>query len=169
MVCLKLLKQIDQLLGKLCMVVSVFMCIVMIASGSLQIVSRFVFRHSIGWTEELCRYAAIWMVMFMAAQAAREKSHISLDCVSELLGKRGKLVLDKLSSILILIFSGYVAKYGMTYALSTMNTLTPGLFWPYGLVRMAVPIGSMIACFYSLYNLFSIDELLARKAGGVNL
>src|SRR5215218_9374877 len=61
---------------------------------NVQIVCRFVLSISVPWTEEVSRLLFIWLAYLGAAIGLREGTMIVIDTVPELLGRRGRRVLD---------------------------------------------------------------------------
>lgn len=155
-----IIRVIDKIMQSICKKISLVLSIIMISSVFLQVMSRVLFKISFGWTEELCRYAAVWMVMFMAALAVRESSHITLSMVKDALPHKAKVVLEKLGILIILIFSCYLVRYGFEYALSNLNHVSTGMRLPKGLAYLCIPLGSIISVFNAVICLFSIDKRL---------
>ena len=51
----------------------------------LQFFTRYVLNDSLAWTEEIARYALIWVVFVGAVMVTRRNSHIAVELVSNLL------------------------------------------------------------------------------------
>src|SRR5690606_32882522 len=73
------------------------------------VVSQVVLRYGYGgvpfFTEEVARYAMIWMALLAAAVGVREASHIRIDFVPDIIGAaspRARLLLDALLDIISL-------------------------------------------------------------------
>ncbi|HUG43829.1 MAG TPA: TRAP transporter small permease [Acidobacteriota bacterium] len=64
-----------------------------------QVAARYAFHAPIAWSEELARFALIWLAFISAAFVAAEGRHIAVDMVSARLEVRGKLVLDCVGSL----------------------------------------------------------------------
>jgi TRAP-type C4-dicarboxylate transport system permease small subunit len=65
-----------------------------LALVNVQILCRFVLAVSVPWTEEVSRLLFIWLAYLGAAIGLREGTMIVIDTVPELLGRRGRRVLD---------------------------------------------------------------------------
>ena len=59
--------------------VAVALLVVMFASFLLQIFSRYVIRHPLGWTIELCLMSWLWLVFWGCAFLVRDKDHVTFD------------------------------------------------------------------------------------------
>ena len=64
----------DGCVGALC----VLLLAVMVIAISAQVVMRYAFSSPLTWSEELARYAMIWLAMLAAALCARHGQHIAL-------------------------------------------------------------------------------------------
>ena len=49
----------------------------------VQVVSRYVFNHSLSWSEELARYIFIWQVWLGSSYCVKENRHIRIDIFTE--------------------------------------------------------------------------------------
>lgn len=121
-----------------------------------QVVFRYGMNASSSYTEELARYAMIWMALFAAAVGVREASHIRIDFVPELLSRvtprlyralRFALDLSSLTVFLVLLW------YGVDAALFAMGQSSPGLQIPLGFPYAAVPIAFACAAVFALARL----------------
>jgi TRAP-type transport system small permease protein len=72
-----------------------------LASMGAQVVARYVFGAPIPWSEEVARFALIWLTFLAAGFVMAEGRHISVDVISSRLSPRGKLRLECLSAGLV--------------------------------------------------------------------
>lgn len=59
--------------------VAVALLVIMFASFLLQIFSRYVVRHPLGWTVELCLMSWLWLVFWGNAFLVKNKDHVTFD------------------------------------------------------------------------------------------
>ncbi len=85
----------------------------------LEIVGRGVFGVSYLWSEEMSRYSLIWLTYFGAAAAVRTNSHIRITALTAILPKGAQRWLELMICALALIFTTYVAFYGLRYVEGT--------------------------------------------------
>jgi len=129
------------------------------------VVAQVVFRYGLNtgssFTEELARYAMIWMALFAAAVGVREASHIRIDFVPELLARlaprlnrvlRFGLDLVSLTVFLVLLW------YGVDATMFAMGQSSPGLQIPLGFPYAAVPIAFGFAAVFALARLLTAGE-----------
>lgn len=108
---------------------------VLILTVSYQIVARHMsFIPRFLWTEEICRFALNWLVMFGAALAVRNNDHLDIDILTRL-SPRAKKLRFLLVNLIILIISLFFAVYGWGFAISGLHrkSMAAGLsmIWVY--------------------------------------
>jgi TRAP-type transport system small permease protein len=82
--------------------VSVLLLSLVLGLMSTQVVARYVFRSPIAWSEELARFALIWLAFVAGAWVMAEGRHLVVDVVSARLPRRGRMALDCLSGGVVL-------------------------------------------------------------------
>lgn len=126
-----------------------------------QVVFRYGMNASSSFTEELARYAMIWMALFAAAVGVREASHIRIDFIPELLSHLAprlhralRFVLDLVSLAVFLV----LLWYGVDAAMFAMGQTSPGLQIALGFPYAAVPIAFGFAAVFALARLFAAGD-----------
>jgi TRAP-type C4-dicarboxylate transport system permease small subunit len=121
-----------------------------------------------GWsvpafTEEVARYAMIWMALLAAAVAVREGSHIRIDFVPDLLrahlprvGAAVAILLDALSLTVFLV----LLWQGFDMVAFAHGQLSDGLR-----IRLSYPYAAVPVAF-AFASLFAAARLLSRGARG---
>lgn len=81
----------------------------------LQFFTRYVMNDSLAWTEEIARYALIWVVFVGAAMVTRRNSHIAVELVSNLLPQNAtRAALLAFIDLVKLGFMGLLAYFSIT-------------------------------------------------------
>ena len=121
--------------------------IVMILLIFLQVVMRFVFNSSLPWSEEAARYLFIWQVWLAVPFAVVKGRHIRLEILPDMVGPRGKLVLDLIFFVVSAIFFAYLgwSSISVVEGIEKMNQLTPVMQIPKWLCYLSVPVGCFLA------------------------
>ncbi|MBE0463009.1 MAG: TRAP transporter small permease [Halomonadaceae bacterium] len=106
-----------------------------------QFLSRYVFNHSIGWTEEGARMLLVLLVFIGAAGAASRRGHIYVEILELILPDKAKRWLRGFNNLLSAAFFGYVAwlawQVGQRVWHSSMSTLPISKGWLYTVVAVA--------------------------------
>ncbi len=147
------LKIIDKTILSLSVTAMLFMLFLTFAN----VIGRYVFQHSIGFSEELCRFLFVWVVFLGAAIIIKDNGHVAVEFLAlklkgTLPGKIVKLIINFAG----LLFIGMVFSGGMTLA-RTMNIYSSAsLGIPMGYVYWGIPIGSGIMFIHQLINFVKI-------------
>lgn len=81
----------------------------------LQFFTRYVMNDSLAWTEEIARYALIWVVFVGAAMVTRRNSHIAVELLSNLLPPNlARAALLAFIDTVKLLFMGLMAYFSLT-------------------------------------------------------
>lgn len=106
-----------------------------------QFLSRYVFNHSIGWTEESARMLLVLLVFIGAAGAASRRGHIYVEILELIIPNKAKRWLQGFNNLLSAVFFGYVAwlawQVGQRVWHSTMSTMPISKGWLYTVVAVA--------------------------------
>jgi len=81
----------------------------------VQFFTRYVLNDSLAWTEEIARYALIWVVFVGAVMVTRRNTHIAVELVANLLPPNWiRTVLLASIDIIKLLFMGLLAYFSLT-------------------------------------------------------
>jgi TRAP-type transport system small permease protein len=108
----------------------------------LNVVTRYVFNHSIIWVEELTQYEMIWIAYLGAGLALREGRHVAVDTLQDLLPALPRKLLRTAIAGAVAVFALVLTVLGFQIVAFTWNQETPVMNLPTGLPYLAVPIGA---------------------------
>jgi TRAP-type C4-dicarboxylate transport system permease small subunit len=95
--------------------VAAAMVAAMFAAFVVQIVFRYFFNLPVGWTSELSVVLWLWLVLWGAAFVVREREEIRFDLLSELAGRRGRIVMGTAAALALLVLYGMSLKPTFDY------------------------------------------------------
>lgn len=138
----------------------------------LNVVTRYVFNHSIIWVEELTQYQMIWVAYLGAGLALREARHVAVDTLQDLLPAPLRRHLRTLLAAAMAVFLAVLAVLGLQIVAFTWNQETPVMNVPTGLPYLAVPIGAVAMLLHLLLfwrrfverRFVAIEDLSADEA-----
>ena len=119
----------------------IVMFAVMFVLVFVNVVTRYLFRFSIPWAEEVAGYLLVWMAYLGAGLALREGRHVAVTVVQRALPER---IARPLRAILVVVTFAFVillAYAGIRYARLAWPQKTPILRAPLGAVYLAIPAG----------------------------
>lgn len=119
-------------------------------SVTYQILIRFVLDYfgvniAAPWTEEVARYALIWVVFVGAGVICRHSGLIAVDIVPHVLPSPYGRYLKGASILVTICFFGILAWIGMQFAATGAIETSPVMRIPMSFVYFAVPAGSLLA------------------------
>lgn len=126
----------------------------------VNVVTRYVFNHSIIWVEELTQYEMIWVAYLGAGLALREGRHVAVDSLVELLPAAPRRWLRSLLAAAIAVFLLVLVVLGFQIVAFTWNQETPVMNLPTGVPYLAVPLG---AAAWLLHLLLFWRRFVARE------
>lgn len=126
----------------------------MVISCVWQVMSRYIFGQASAQTEELMRYAIIWVSVIGGAYVYGEKGHLAITYFSDKLNQALAKAVSILIDASISIFSAIVLIYGgYKIVTATMIQISPGMGLPMGYMYMALPIAGFMFILYSIQHI----------------
>ena len=142
--------------------------VLFLSSVLWQVLTRHSFASPATYTEELARFAFIWLALLGSALCYGNKSHLAIDLI---LHHFGKLVNQKLTVLIELLCAGFAAGImcwgGTKLVIHTYASqqLSPVLELPMGLVYLCIPLSGGLIVIYALSNIVSsLSEGVAENA-----
>jgi TRAP-type C4-dicarboxylate transport system permease small subunit len=155
---MSLLKKIDRYFEE-SIVVVLFSTMVLLTFA--QVLSRFVFNLSLGWSEEISRFIFVWLVYISAAMAAKHRRHIRVEIIDTLFPRAISKWFGVLSDLLWIAFTIFVAikGYEMVAMVFEHGQLSPAVQLPMGFVYSIIPLG------FGLIALRVLQGIIGRFRG----
>lgn len=111
------------------------------------------FGHPLIWSVDMAQLLFIWLCMFGATRAMREKSHLGMEVLVKYLPYGPRLAVELVCSVLTLAFLGVIAKLGFDLAwLNRARTFGDSSI-SYAWVTVAVPVGCILLGIALIYNM----------------
>ncbi|MCC8193070.1 MAG: TRAP transporter small permease [Deltaproteobacteria bacterium] len=124
------------------------MMLVITALTFYQIVLRYGFNKAPSWSEELVRFIFVWLTFIAAGMGVRERIHIGIDVVVNLLPKALKNVAACIVNLIIAGFGLFLLVTGIEITMGTHIQASPALGLPMSYVYAAMPVmGALMICF----------------------
>ncbi|WP_083329021.1 TRAP transporter small permease [Peptoniphilus raoultii] len=120
---------------------------------AIQVITR-TLKLSFPWCEELARFFLIWLTFCGCSVALAEDRHLSVNFFVNLTKGKVNKAIGFFGKLIIIIFYGIIAFYGMTLSMKTIKVLSPTMQWSMGLVYSVLPITSFMTIYILLVMLF---------------
>jgi TRAP-type C4-dicarboxylate transport system permease small subunit len=124
--------------------VVIAMMAVMATLVFMNVVSRYIFNHSIIWAEEVSQYLMVWVAFLAAGLALRQGRHVAIEILQDRLPSRARRMTRHLVALLLIVFMGILIVLGFQFARFAWDQETPVLNIPLGIPYLAVPIGALL-------------------------
>ena len=139
--------------------VVVILMAVMVATLALQVFYRFVVQDPLSWTEELARYAFVWVTFLGAAVAYRHGSHVAIETIVLLLPHRAQVALAWVVDALMVVALAVLLVQGLGIVEATANVRATMLQVPMSWIYASVPVSAVIML------AFQVERTLRRMRG----
>jgi TRAP-type transport system small permease protein len=115
------------------------------------VIARYAFNHSFVWAEELSRYMMIWGGFLGSGLVLRIGAHLAVDVFQDLLPRRAAQAMRV--AVVAVMAGACVAMLwlGAQYVDFAWDQETPVLNWNFGIVYLAIPIGSLLMLAHLLF------------------
>ena len=107
------------------------------------------------WTEEVARYAFVWMLFLGSAIAVRTNSHFTIDLLPNLNPRMSKLV-DTVVVVLMLCVELLILFGGVRFSQIGMNRVSTSSGLRLGYVYMALPVSGAAMVVFLLERLVNV-------------
>lgn len=120
----------------------------------LQVVTRYVFDTPLTWTEELARFALVWLTFVAAGFVMARRLHIAVDLLASKLSRAGGVVLDTFALIVVVVVSGTVAWFGVGFTENAAGRDAPASGLPMSVIYSAAVVGFGLIFIHALIHTF---------------
>ena len=164
----RVLKKCSEIIDLIFMPVAMGLLVMLAVSCIIQVVSRYVFNASLGWTEEVARYCFIWVNMLGASILVKRKGHATIDfLVANLKGVK-KQIHRTLICGLTLFVAGVLIYQSFLLMPVVMHQSSPATGISMLYVYLAVPVGAggiFVHTLSELYDTIFPGKVLDGQAG----
>lgn len=147
------------------LLVSIF--ILLVADVTWQVFSRHVIGQSNSFTEELARFALIWLTVLGAAYLNGKQAHLAIDVFLQKLPPEKKIRRKVIIECFMLAFALIIMVVGginLVYITLHLGQTSPALHVPLGVVYSIVPISGCFIIFFSLYHIQNFRQLTEKTS-----
>ncbi len=155
-----------QSVDRICEAILAFLMAAIVALISASVGFRYVLLAPIAWGEELARLCLVWVSFLGVYVAYRRGQHIAVEAIADRLPFAWRITLRLAIALLTLALMGCLVWFGSRFAVHFMNSRTPLLGIPLGVVYAAMPVSmAMLMVDLALSTAREIRSLIDRTAG----
>lgn len=139
---LKLFAALDAVLAKVSRWAIIVMMAAMTVTVFLQVLFRYLFDTPLSWSEELSRFAFVWVCFLGAAVLVRGNQHIRVTIIEDAVPSRLRAVLRVLQFLGALVCVWIFLQGGLGITRNEWSQLAPATQIPMGWVYLIVPLSA---------------------------
>lgn len=147
------------LLSRAALILSGAGLVTMTATVAWLVFGRYVLNNSPVWSEPLSLLLMSWFIFLGAAVGVREGTHLGFEVLRAVAPRPVAAAMAAISDLVILLFGGAMAWFGLTLAIGTWSAPMPSLGLPQGAGYVPIVAGGV------LFVLFAAERLVRRAAG----
>lgn len=117
-----------------------------------QVITRFVIDYPLAWSEEISKYLMIYIVFLGSALAVKNRQHIAIDFLTEIVSPANNRRLNGLVLIISSIFFIILTYFGFVLTITVLDQATPTLRFSIAWAYAAIPIGSFLMLLNAIYS-----------------
>jgi len=142
----------------------VILMLVMFVSVCLQVFFRYVLESPLSWSEELARYAFVWISFLGAAMALGKRMHFGIDYLVNKFPVRFRAFLELLTNgailvfVLVLVFKGFETSNTARYIHSA------GLNLRMDIVFDAIPVSGLVMAYYLVRQIIQDIQTMGGRS-----
>ncbi len=116
----------------------------------MNVFTRYFLNFTFSWTEEVAVGAFVWVIFLGFANAYKSKSVIGVEVLVKLLPARGRLMLEAISSLIVVLLSGSMFYLSYKYVMNSTK-ITVALEVSYIYIQISIVISFALITLYSIY------------------
>lgn len=119
---------------------------------------RYVFDHSLAWSEELARYVFLWQIWLGASFAVKEHRHLRIEAIKNILSPKAQKNFELLTLVIWFGFSLFLAFKGseLTMILLQRGQVSPAMRLPMAYAYASVPVGCGLMAIRLIEEMFGL-------------
>lgn len=129
-------------------VLLVILMMTMFVSVCLQVFFRYVLESPLSWSEELARYAFVWISFLGAAMALGKRMHFGIDYLVNKFPPRLRAGVELVTNCAILVFVLVLVVKGFQTSTTAKYIHSAGLHLRMDIVFNAIPVSGLIMAYY---------------------
>lgn len=146
----KILKTLSNFESYVC----VFCFVVMACGCFFQVLNRNIFKIPLSWTEELSRFAMIWMALLGSEIGLRQHKQMSVDAVVNRLPGLPRKAVECVGCLINAAFAGVSAVYAVQFVAMTYesNQISSAMNWPMWIIYLILPLSLFLMCGFEIWE-----------------
>ncbi len=116
----------------------------------MNVYTRYFLKFTYHWVDEVAVGAFVWVIFLGFANAYRNNDLIGVEVLMKLLPKKGRVVVDFITNIIVSILSATMLFFSYKYVISSTK-ITAALEISYKYINASIIVAFALITFYSLF------------------
>lgn len=116
----------------------------------MNVYTRYFLKFTYHWVDEIAVGAFVWVIFLGFANAYRSNDLIGVEVLMKLLPKKGRVVVDFITNIIVSILSATMLFFSYKYVISSTK-ITAALEISYKYINASIIVAFALITFYSLF------------------
>lgn len=159
------LQKISNVITKIMKVLMIIFFAYMVLSLGVEVISRYIFKHSFIWANESARYIMIWMIFVGAAEIMFNDEHIKVTVIEDLLKGKARKVLNIVQDVVGLIMSVLMVSYSFSQVRLASKAVSSNMGINMGIVYGIFPVVTILMAVAYVFRI--IIKLVPAKDNAV--
>lgn len=129
------------------------------------VIRRYVLNNSLVWQEEAQLFLIVWVVYFGLSAAMRERAHVAIELVVDMLPRPIRRAVELLGQLLVILILGYTLIRGIVYVqqMGVTHRVTNLLRVPYTAIYSALPISCCLTIVSQILNILQDIGVIKKE------
>lgn len=146
-------------------VLSGMLVVAVLGLVAFQVFTRYVLNAPVPWSEELARFALVWLTFIGAGYVMARGTHVTVVVGSSLLGRRGAAVLDVFGNLVVVAVCAVLLTNSIQFLQTAGRTSSPAAGISMSYVYGAAVVGFALIVIHAVHRV--VDVVLRPEHAGV--
>ncbi len=142
------------------------MVLVMTLTTLINVIMRYIFKHSLAFSEELCRFLFIYLTFFGAALLTYRRDHLFVEVLFNRFRGGLKKAMQLLIDLVTLVFSAFMIHSSLLLVEKSSAHASTVMKLPMSYVAVSLLIGFALMTLFGIYNVALDAKALAVRGDG---
>lgn len=158
------MQKISEIISKVIQLLLIILICMLVIFTFIQVLSRFILKMPIAWSEEIIRMNFVWLIFLGAAIGVKEKTHLALDIVTSSLNGKFKFYMNILVLIIMIVTSGVLFFAGLDYVIRNIDKTAVTMNVPSNIVYISAPISALIIIFFIVEKVVMEIKIFKKRS-----
>ena len=139
--------------------------VLLIVLVTMGVLMRYVFNNPLSFSEELSRYAMIWLGLIGSSYVFLKKQHTAFTVIKEKISLKNAYFAkyyETILAILVIIFALLISIGGIIVVKDNFSQVSAIMRWKMGYVYLCIPISMALIIVFQIINI--VEDISKNKA-----